>query len=124
MLRWKDEGKTIIVVVVETTEVMKNLAQLTLDVQDACNMCGVASSFAEAMETLSHSEQNEVGSDYVAQHPITRLWIDKLEHLSRLDQSSKSTDYMLVMDMAEGKNIEFDVRPDSRDLESWYKRLE
>lgn len=55
------------------------LAQEALNVQDACNLSGVAHGFARAMADLcSHvpntSERNA--------HPIAILWADKIAHLT------------------------------------------
>ncbi len=60
---------------------LKELANEVLMVQNASNMLGVSRSFGIAMSDLrTHCSD----SDSVAQHPITRLWISKLESLNGL----------------------------------------
>lgn len=62
---------------------LKELAQEALDIQDACNLCGLAQRFAEVMIELNR-HPDSTGTDWVNQHCITRLWIDKFVSLSRL----------------------------------------
>ena len=59
--------------------------QEALDVQDACNLSGVLKSFAHMIDDV-WAEAREVGqaTEYFNQHPIVRLWIDKLCHLARI----------------------------------------
>lgn len=62
---------------------LKELAQEALYIQDACNLCGLAQRFAEVMIELNR-HPDSTGTDWVNQHCITRLWIDKFVSLSRL----------------------------------------
>lgn len=55
------------------------LAREALDVQDACNLCGVAQSFARAMIDLGAYCG---GTDERNHHPIAILWADKIAHLT------------------------------------------
>jgi hypothetical protein len=55
---------------------LKQLAQESLDVQDACNLSGVLHGAYEAMLSL-----RKLGV-YNAQHPIMQLWADKIAHLT------------------------------------------
>jgi hypothetical protein len=56
-----------------------DLFKEALQVQNACNLCGVAQSFARAMRDLM--ELRESTSD-VNMHPIVTLWIDKMASLN------------------------------------------
>lgn len=64
---------------------LKELAQEALDVQNACNLCGVVQSFARAMIDLG---PHLAGTEDRNTHFITRAWVDKLVSLSRLNQKS------------------------------------
>jgi hypothetical protein len=57
--------------------------QQALDVQNACNLSGVLHSFNAVIDDV-WAEAHEVGkgTDYVNTHPLVRLWVDKLAHLS------------------------------------------
>lgn len=123
MLRWKDAEREILMVTVTATAKMRALAQEALDVQNAVNIVAVAGAFHRALLEIAHSQQNKVGGNYTCWHPVTRLWIDKLEHLAHMEQSSTNADYMRVADLAEGKDIEFEIVPDVWDLEEWRRQL-
>ena len=58
---------------------LQELAREALAVQDACNLCGVAQSFARAMIDLS---EHVSGTDARNNHPIAVLWADKIAHLT------------------------------------------
>lgn len=60
---------------------LKELAQEALDVQNACNLCGVAQTFARAMIDLG---EHCSGTDERNTHPITIVWLDKLNSLARI----------------------------------------
>lgn len=64
-------------------------AQNALDIQNACNAGGVVYTFAEVIQavwTESHRRTKEgitpSGTDWVNRHPITMLFIDKLNDLA------------------------------------------
>jgi len=58
---------------------LKSLAKEAIAVQDACNLCGVAQSFARAMIDLgTHTK----GTDERNRHPVALLWADKIAHLA------------------------------------------
>lgn len=58
---------------------LPELAREALLVQDACNIGGVARSFAQAMADLHLHVQNTADRN---RHPITIVWIDKLMSLA------------------------------------------
>ena len=58
---------------------MKELAKEALQVQDACNLCGVAQGFARCMSDLL---KHDLGTDAANKHPIAMLWADKIAHLT------------------------------------------
>lgn len=59
---------------------LKQLAQEALDVQNACNLTGVLHSFAKAASELR--QILNVGNDEAANHPIMKLWSDKVASLT------------------------------------------
>ena len=81
---------------------LKGLAQDALDVQNACNLCGIAQSFAQAMIDLG--EYCPQGTQERNTHPITRVWLDKLnslagiQHLDSENQEiSRAFDYCYLL---------------------------
>ena len=74
----------------ETTEQgLKRLAQQALQVQNACNMSGIAHSFAKAMSEL-RVLQPQLGTDALNSHPITRLWASKVHDLAGMGLSNSN----------------------------------
>jgi hypothetical protein len=86
----------------------KEVAQTALDVQDACNLSGVVKSFAgPVMDALwEETRRNNTGTDWINQHPIVTLFIDKLASLNGtqgFDSMSKvMAAYDAVRTIAEG----------------------
>ena len=62
------------------------LASEATRVQDACNLCGVAQSFARAMIALHDLPQCK-GTEWLNNHPVTVLYVDKLASLSGIQNS-------------------------------------
>ena len=60
---------------------IKQLAQESLDVQDACNLSGVVHGFSRAMSNLCEVCP-DLGTDARNTHPICLLWADKIAHLT------------------------------------------
>ncbi len=58
---------------------LKELAQEVLNVQDACNLSGVAHGFARAMGDL---REHTSGTSERNTHTISKLWADKIAHLA------------------------------------------
>jgi hypothetical protein len=59
---------------------LKELAQEALDVQNACNLSGVALSFGKAMVDLREHCPN--GNAQLHAHPVAVLWADKIASLT------------------------------------------
>jgi len=58
---------------------LQELAREAYEVQDACNLSGVAHGFARALSDLrAHTS----GTDETNTHPIAQLWADKIAHLT------------------------------------------
>jgi len=57
--------------------------QDAIDVQSACNLGAVVHSFSRVMEKIQATarELNE-GTEWINEHPITRLYVEQLKHLS------------------------------------------
>lgn len=65
---------------------MQEAAKLALDVQDACNLSGVVKTFAKVLDTIwDEAHKQGRGTDFVNTHPITVLFVSKLESLSMSD---------------------------------------
>ena len=78
---------------------LKTLAKEALDVQTACNLTGVALGMHRAMcDLMAHVRC----TDAVNNHPITRLWADKVAHLSGNEQGALVEEYTRVKEMADG----------------------
>lgn len=88
-----------------STRTIQDLANEVLLVQNACNLCGVAQSFARAMIDLG--EHCHTGTTERNTHPITILWLDKMTSLAGI-QNLNSTEvdqaFTKVWDMAKGDN--------------------
>ena len=82
---------------------IKQLAQEALDVQDACNLSGVVGSFKAALSDL-WGQPDCKGTDWVNRHPVSRLWADKIAHLTGTQNDTKPvTDaYVWAQDMVRG----------------------
>lgn len=65
---------------------LTELAQEAKDVQDACNLSGVALSFGRAMVDLRH-----VVNGPINEHPIAVLWADKIASLTRTQYADIAT---------------------------------
>jgi hypothetical protein len=64
---------------------LKEAAETALLIQDACNLSGILRSFTDiVMDTLwpAAREQGK-GTDWVNQHPVCTLFLDKLASLNR-----------------------------------------
>jgi hypothetical protein len=78
---------------------LRDLAQDSLDVQDACNLCGVALSFAELCVELKNWP-HQTGDFREKRDAMVKMWISTLEHLTGLDQSMSQVDYDIVCNLA------------------------
>lgn len=62
----------------------KKVWQDALAVQDACNLSGVVKDFARVVGLIWEEARSlGKGTDYVNQHPVCVLYIDKLASLAR-----------------------------------------
>ena len=77
---------------------LRDLAPDSLDVQDACNLCGVARSFAEVCVELKNWPQRD-GDFREQRDAITKMWLSKPEHFTGLDQSTSQVDYDIVYNL-------------------------
>jgi hypothetical protein len=83
------------------SKTLKELAQEALAIQDACNLCGLAQSFARAMRDLGDHTN---GTDARNQHPVTRVWLDKMNQLAGIQEHNRDVTeaYGVVSDLAGG----------------------
>ena len=78
---------------------LQQLAQESLDIQDACDLCEVAESFAQLCVEL-RDWPHQTGDFRKNRDAIVKLWISKIEHLTGLDQSMSQVDYDIVCELA------------------------
>lgn len=63
--------------------ISKKMWQQAIDVQNACNLSGVAFAFGAVVQAVCDEAQElGQGTDYRNSHPIIRLWLDKMCHLA------------------------------------------
>ena len=69
---------------------LQDAAKQALEVQNACNISGVVHSFSHILsDTLwPAAREGNRGSDWVNQHPISKLFAEKIADLSRVDYGS------------------------------------
>lgn len=70
------------------TRTLAQLAREALNVQDACNLCGVAHGFARAMSDLDAYTRS---TDERNTHPIAVLWADKIAQLTGTQHLGQNT---------------------------------
>jgi hypothetical protein len=90
------------------TRTLRQLAQESLDIQNASNLSGIVHSFSRAIMEL----RELAGTDYSNQHPINTLWADKisgLTHVQDLGNSWAFKCYGAVKDFIEGKITETEL---------------
>lgn len=76
---------------VAKTNTLEGLAAEALQIQDACNLSGLAIRFAVVVVELREclrSETGGVNTDDVNQHPIVTMWLAKMADLNRTDKCS------------------------------------
>jgi hypothetical protein len=73
--------------------------QDALHVQSACNLSGIAASFADAMSAICN-EANRVGqgTDWKNNHPIARLYAEQIAYLSGGGCTSNSSTFSAAYD--------------------------
>jgi hypothetical protein len=89
-------------------KVEQMLAQEALDIQNACNACGLAQRFAEVMRELKSCSRSN-GTSWTNQHPITRAWIDKFTSLAHMKLDFEDTPYPKLYALARGEDAEIEV---------------
>ena len=114
-MRWKNENT--LVLPLKCDEVLKNLANEAMQAQDACNLCALSQSFAKAMKALVEHPQS-TGTDWVNQHPITKLWLSKFEHLAKLEQGPNNC-WFPCSELEDGHDTEMEIEVDYADLPYW-----
>ena len=74
---------------------LQQAAQQAMDVQDACNLSGIVRSFDRIVQEVLKPEAERLGKgiEWVNEHPISKLFIDKFASLAR-------TQYNLPGDVA------------------------
>lgn len=75
----KQMSQTIDTIAIDRMATLRAAAQLALDVQTACNLSGVARSFAEIMAQLRAAGLDTRAANT---HPIARLFAEQIWHLT------------------------------------------
>ena len=91
---------------------IKEAAETALQVQDGCNLSGILRSFNDIVkDTIWPAAQEQgKGTDWVNQHPICTLFLDKLASLNRTqclcgdNMNSFGSAYDAVVGLAEHEN--------------------
>ncbi len=81
---------------------IQQLAKDALNVQNASNLSGVVHSFSQAFTDLRALYPGK-GTDWFNQHPIVKLWSDKVGHLAGTQSFDwdSSTAYRRVNELVE-----------------------
>lgn len=66
---------------------MTNIYKDAIQVQDACNLSGVAHSLCEAMKVI-REEPDCNGTDYVNRHPVVTMYLSKMADLNGMSINS------------------------------------
>ncbi len=68
----------------ENVRTWPELAQVALDIQNACNLSGIVISFSKIISEVRARLESEGsgGTDYVNNHPVCVLFADKIAHLT------------------------------------------
>ena len=74
---------------------LKELAQEALQVQDACNLSGVAHAFADVLRDLG---DHTAGTDERNTHPVVRVFLNKMIDLAGQDTTA---DWNAVHELAD-----------------------
>lgn len=99
------------IVTIKATPKLQNLAQLTVDIQDACNMAAVANHLVQVLNYFGQGLSDGqlcTGSEFASQNPVTISVINKLEHLSGLVQS-KPMAFIGCINLAQGEDVEWEI---------------
>lgn len=74
---------------------LKEAAAIALQVQDACNLSGVARDFSIILSEVLWPEATSLGlgTEWVNTHPISRLFTDKMQDLALRGSPSKTDAY-------------------------------
>jgi hypothetical protein len=92
---------------------IQRLAKEALEIQNACNCCGLAHRFVGVLCQLARSPESR-GTAWINQHPITRMWLGKFVDLARMDVDYVRFDraYDQVQQLADGEAIEVTMPED------------
>lgn len=81
----------------ERERTLQELAKEAMEIQDACNLHGLVQGWARSVKELKKllEAAGIGGTDQINQHPINKLWADKLADLSK---SRNTVDHMVAFD--------------------------
>ncbi|MDY0315465.1 MAG: hypothetical protein RBR32_10350 [Bacteroidales bacterium] len=70
---------------------MMNIYKEALEVQDAVNLSGVVHTFNKVLDYIwDEAREKELGTDYVNNHPVSILFADKINHLTKMQDWNPS----------------------------------
>jgi len=80
-------------------------AKAALEVQDACNLSGVVRIFDQVLQTHLWPASNSQGkgTQWVNEHPVSKLFADKISSLARFVEADYQSLFKEVKTMAETK---------------------
>lgn len=79
-------------------------AKEALDCQNACNLSGVAFSFARSMQSIcDYSNRYGKGTAWKNEHPIVKLYLEKMAQLNDSKQDISFLHYQQVENIAAGQ---------------------
>jgi hypothetical protein len=94
---------------------LQQAAQDAIEVQNACNLSGVVHSFSHILTDVlwPAAREGNHGTDWVNQHPISKLFASKIEDLSRVNYGALtfSDAYDACHAIMQDKPIEVRTRP-------------
>lgn len=68
--------------------------KMAMDSQNACNLSGIVKAFAQVTEELwKEAHHYKLGTDFVNQHPISRLFAEQIAHLAGAGPTYNSQTY-------------------------------
>ena len=73
-------------------------------VQDACNLSGVAHSFSRAMTDLRAACPDQ-GTEFYNQHPVSQLYADKIRQLAIQSESGLSSAFNTAYNVVYGTKL-------------------
>lgn len=70
---------------------MSNIYQNAMDSQSACNLSGIVKQLARDIDVIWEEARSQgLGTDYVNQHPVVRLYVEQMVYLNKAGSIDES----------------------------------